>query len=127
MDGPITAGSAAGDAVSATLLQAVRAGGLRLPQGAKLLGRVLRVENYPEKQSTLVKFGFSVLESGASRYAFSGRLVGYRAAPGVLHGGRYPHSAAPEAGNTADFTLTGKAGQLPAGFRTRWRTAGPGR
>jgi len=124
--------SAAGDAVWATLREPVKAGTIKIPRGARLRGRILRVESDLNKGTTHVRLGFSHLESGDNRFPFRARFAGFEPIPGVTGGvpGRWRsfnlrdlrNENAPEWGTRMDFTLSGKESRIPAGFRMKWVT-----
>jgi hypothetical protein len=133
LEEPIRASSsAAGDAISAVLRHAVKAGTLRIPKGARLVGRILGIETDLDKDATHVRLGFSHLETEGRYFPFRARFVTSGSAPGVAEGG--PHRAKwinlrdirnadrPEWMTRTDFTLIGKEGQMAKGFRMEWTT-----
>ena len=133
LDEPIRgATAAAGDAITATLRRAVKAGTVRLPKGARLLGRILSAETDMDTNATLVRLGFSRLESADHSYPFRARFVTTQDAPGVANGGTWPAkwidlreiqaTGTSEWLTHTDFRLMGKEAQLPRGFRIEWLT-----
>ena len=133
LEEPIRASSsAAGDAISAILLHPVKAGTLRIPKGARLVGRILGIETDLDKDATHVRLGFSHLEIEGRYFPFRARLVTSASAPGVVAGGRrqakwinlrdIQNAGTPEWRTRMDFTLIGKEGQMAKGFRMEWTT-----
>jgi len=126
------ASSAAGDTVSAILLRPVKAGTLRIPKGARLVGRILNLETDLEKDATHVRLGFSHLETEGRYFPFRARFVTAESAPGVVAGGPRQakwislrdmrNAGMPEWRTRMDFTLIGKEGQMAKGFRMEWTT-----
>ena len=135
LDAPIrVASSAAGDAITATLLRPVKVGSMVIPKGAKVSGRVLLFETDLEKNTTHLRLGFSHLESGGKLFPFRARFVTFRSAPGVApEGPRHEkwvnlrdirNASASEWKSQANFTLIGNQAQMVAGFRMEWMTMG---
>lgn len=132
LDEPIHAATAAaGDAVAATVLRSVRTGTLEIPKGAKFMGRILRVETDLDKFTTHVRLGFSHLESGGRYFPLHARFVTFGAVRGVFAGAPIAKWINLRDNQTADtnewaaktdFTLLGKEGLLPKGFRMEWVT-----
>jgi hypothetical protein len=132
LDEPIRAATAAaGDAVAATVLRSVKSGRLEVQKGAKLMGRLLRVETDLDRFTTHVRVGFSHLESGGRQFPLRARFVTFGAVRGVVAGAprvrwinlRDSHTAdTNEWAAKADFTVLGKEGLLPKGFRMEWIT-----
>ena len=126
------ASSAAGDAVSAILLHPVKAGALRIPKGARLVGRILSLETDLDTNATHVRLGFSHLETEGRYFPFRARFVTSKSAPGVVEGGPQRakwinlrdirNAGRPEWMTRTDFTLRGKEGQMAKGFRMEWTT-----
>jgi hypothetical protein len=126
------ASSAAGDAVSAILLHPVKAGTLRIPKGARLVGRILRLETDLDTNTTHVRLGFSQLETEGRYFPFRARFVTSESVAGVVAG--VPQQAkwithrdilnagTPEWTTRMDFTIIGKKGQMAKGFRMEWTT-----
>jgi len=124
--------SAAGDAVSAVLRHPVKAGTLRIPKGARLVGRILGLETDLDKDATHVRLGFSHLETEGRYFPFRARFVTSESAPGVAEGGPQwanwinlrdiRNADRPEWMTRTDFTLRGKQGQMAKGFRMEWTT-----
>ena len=133
LDEPIRgASSSAGDVVSATLRRPVQAGMFRLPKGARLMGRILRVETDLDNDVTHVRVGFSQLETEDHYFPFRARFVTSEPAQGVVKGGPLPakwislrdirNAGAPDWITMTDFRLMGKEGQMAKGFRMKWTT-----
>jgi len=133
LDEPIlAASSAAGDAVSATLRRPVKAGTLRIPKGARLVGRILCVETDLEQNETHVRLGFSHLETEGRRLPFRARFVTSGSAPGVVEGGPRQtkwinlrdirNAGSPEWMTRTDFRLIGNGASMARGFRMEWLT-----
>jgi hypothetical protein len=69
--------SAVGDPVTARLDRAVQAGGISLPKGATLSGRILKLDRYYQPAKFFsVGLEFSSMTFGGTRAAFRARLVG---------------------------------------------------
>ncbi len=132
LDEPIRAATAAaGDAVAATVLRSVKTGKFEVPKGAKFIGRILRVETDLDKFTTHVRLGFSHLESGGRQFPLRARFVTFGAARGVVAGAprvrwinlRDSHTTdTNEWAAKADFSVLGREGMLPKGFRMEWTT-----
>jgi hypothetical protein len=132
LDEPIRAATAAaGDAVAATVLRSVKSGTLEIPKGAKFMGRILRVETDLDKFTTHARLGFSHLESGGRYFPLRARFVTFGAVRGVFAGAprvRWINLRDNQTADTSewaaktDFTLLGKDGLLPRGFRMEWVT-----
>jgi hypothetical protein len=135
LDSPIeVASSAAGDPVSATLAHPLQSGALRIPKGARLLGRILRFEIHVKDVYTLVVVDFTQLEFAGARFDLYGRLTRFDRIK-QLSGGSL------DAANlmiTRDLRLTGRGwrnlvlftmgghlNRIPAGFKMKWETIAP--
>jgi hypothetical protein len=132
LDEPVRAATAAaGDAIAATVLRSVKTRTLEVPKGSKFIGRILHVETDLDRFTTHVRLGFSHLESGGRHFPLRARFVSSDAARGVAAGAprvrwvnlRDSHTAdTSEWPAKTDFTVLGKEGLLPKGFRMQWIT-----
>ena len=135
LEQPIVMGeSAAGDQLVARLEKAVTAGGVSLPKGTLVLGRIRRLAQYfKPNASTLVGFEFFAAEPPSGRVTLSARLIGPRAVEHeVKLVGDSMQVAAGVAGLDIEddgastgvgiFRMHGKNPHLPRGFRTLWET-----
>jgi hypothetical protein len=105
---------------------------LRIPKGARLVGRILGLETDLDKDATHVRLGFSHLETEGGYFPFRARFVTSESAPGVVAGGPQRgkwinlrdirNADRPEWMTRTDFTLRGKEGQMAKGFRMEWTT-----
>ena len=105
---------------------------MRIPKGARLLGRILGLETDLDKDATHVRLGFSQLEIEGRYFPFRAQFVTSESAPGVAAGGPQRakwinlrdirNAGRPEWMTRTDFTLIGKEGQMAKGFRMEWTT-----
>ncbi len=100
LESPIVFGSSAvGDPVTARLERAVKTGGVALPKGAIVTGRILRLEQvYQPDQHVVVGLEFSSAAAGPVRAAFKTQLTGPRLTVRQLLDSRFYGSAPVSAG-----------------------------
>jgi hypothetical protein len=134
--GPITTEeSAAGDEITAVLDKPLRTGNIQLARGAKVLGRIRRLEQHAKAHEamTLVALEFYAVDSPEGRMRFKARLTGPVAQPGqilsTLHGPEFTSGTegldiVDEGASTGvgRFRVAGKRVRLDRGFRTVWKT-----
>jgi hypothetical protein len=126
--------SAAGDELVARLDKAVTAGGVSLPRGTPVLGRIRRLEQHLNSPAlNLIGLEFFALQVPSGPIPFSARLIGPRATREEVKtvGNRLeivpgaPGLDIEDDGTSTgigSFGLQGKDLFLPPGFRTFWET-----
>jgi hypothetical protein len=126
--------SMAGDQIAARLDKAVHAGGVLLPKGTRVLGRIRRLEQHlSSPPSILVGLQFFAAEAPDGLVAFSARLTGPRASPDVIKVVNNRMESVPgtvglnieEDGRRpglGSFRVPGKELRVERGFRTVWKT-----
>lgn len=135
LEEPISiAKSMAGDQITARLDKAVNAGGVLLPKGTRVLGRIRRLEQHlSSPPSILVGLQFFAAEAPDGLVAFSARLTGPRASPDVIKVVNNRMESVPgtvglnieEDGRRpglGSFRVPGKELRVERGFRTVWKT-----
>ncbi|HTA71798.1 MAG TPA: hypothetical protein VK776_26130 [Bryobacteraceae bacterium] len=135
LEQPISvAESAAGDPIEARLDKAVKAGGVLLPKGTRVHGRIRRLEQHLNSPaSILVGLQFFAAETPGGFITFSARLTGPRATPGTMQVFNNRFESVPGAvgldiqddgakTGVGSFRVPGQ--KLPIGrdFRTVWKT-----
>jgi len=126
--------SAAGDPIVARLDKPVTAGGLSLPKGTRVLGRIRRLEQYLSSPASIrIGLEFFAMEATGGRIPFTAFLTGPRATTYVDRA-NYGSPAIVMTGeglNIEDdgmttgigsFRIDGKELHIPRGFRTFWKT-----
>ena len=126
--------SAAGDPIVARLDSAVSSGGIMLPKGTRVLGRVRRLEQHLSSTPwTLVGLQFFGAEAPDGLVLFGARLVGPRSTPDVIRMVNNRWEIQPgkaglhieDGGATTGvglFRLPGRAPQVERGLRMLWKT-----
>ena len=141
MDGPITMEeSAAGDEIVAVLDKPVKSGDILLAKGARVLGRIRRLERYSRARQfgspgavTMVALEFYAVDSREGLIRFKARLTG----PVAMATERISRLRGPEfttgeegldivddgaSSGVGRFRVPGKNLRLARGFRTLWKT-----
>jgi hypothetical protein len=126
--------SMAGDQIAARLDKAVNAGGMLLPKGTRVLGRIGRLEQHlSSPPSILIGLQFFAAETPDGLVVFSARLTGPRASPDVIKVVNNKMESVPgtvglnieEDGRRPglrSFRVRGKELRVERGFRTVWKT-----
>ena len=128
--------AAAGDAVSATVVNAVRVTGSKevlVPAGAIALGRILQMRQEYRSEQFLVALHFNALEIQGAVSPLSLRfdrelVTGRRTRGGFAIGATEfspPAPASKERGGLFMFSVRGGRYVIPAGFQSRWITVAP--
>jgi hypothetical protein len=135
LEQPISvAESAAGDPIEARLDKAVNAGGVVLPKGTRVRGRIRRLEQHLNSPaSILVGLQFFAAETPDGLIPFSARLTGPRATPTVTHMVYSRLETVPGAvglnieddgtkTGVGSFRVPGQKLRIDRDFRTVWKT-----
>jgi hypothetical protein len=132
---PITIGeSAAGDQIIAVLGNNVKAGEIRLPKGAEVLGRIRRLEQHskPHDSHTLVALEFYAAQTPDGPVYFKARLTGPESTPARMNAlNPMDRMSGTDGLDIVDdgmgtgvgrFRVNGKIPHLERGFLTIWTT-----
>jgi hypothetical protein len=136
LDRPITTeDSAAGDEITAVLDKPVKSGDIRLEKGARVLGRIRRLEQHSKTREpmTMVAMEFYAVDAPQGRIRIKVRLTGPVAVPGQALETPAGLQFSPgtvgldivDAGASTGvgrFQVPGKNLHLARGFRTVWKT-----
>jgi hypothetical protein len=139
---PVTNHDAVGRQIEGEVVgDVVRNGKTVISSGARVHGRIRRLEHYSRRgrESFIVGLEFTEVEAGGDSTPFFADLLRLERRPEiqvllservfVLHRGGYHAADAtvtlPELPGVASFFVSGATFVLPRGFRTFWRTRGP--
>jgi hypothetical protein len=135
LEQPISvAESAAGDPIEARLDKAVNAGGVLLPKGTRVHGRIRRLEQHLNSPaSILVGLQFFAAETPDGLITFNARLTGPRATSGTMQVFNNRFESVPGAvgldieddgakTGVGSFRVPGQKLRIDRDFRTVWKT-----